>query len=286
MLNYNSYDMTVRCVDGLVAFDFGCHIIIVDNCSPDGSYERLRGHYSDSAVDVIKTGRNGGYGAGNNYGIHYAIDRYEVEVFAILNPDVIIPDADMIPRMTDKLMSDESYAIIGGMIVDHDGSYNLNYSGWNIPDITGLVDFVLLHGHRYRKSIDWPDVGDGLKRVDCVAGCFFMMKSACMREIGFFDESLFLYFEEISIGIRCKDKGYLTVIDTDARYYHEHVEPDNNALTFREKVGVTRSSYDSAKYICRNYYSSMALPLIWCAEMYNRLYLAVAYILHRIIRSR
>ena len=288
VLNYNSYDMCVRCVDGLLAFGLGCHIILVDNASPDDSYARLKEYYSRDTydlVDVIRTDHNGGYGAGNNAGIRFAIEQYGVDTIGIMNPDVVIPKPEVLSELMNVLHSDDSYAVIGGTIMGRDGACNLNYSGWNIPTLFGLVDFVFLHGHRYKRRIDWPEVADGVKRVDCVAGCFFLMKSACMSEIGFFDEDIFMYFEEISVGIRIRKAGYTAVLSTDAVYYHDHQEADDSKLSLLDKIGLTRSSYDSARVICRKYYSVFGLPLIWLAEMVNRIILASSWIVHKAIRK-
>ncbi|MBQ9334739.1 MAG: glycosyltransferase [Lachnospiraceae bacterium] len=286
VLNYNSYDMTVRCVDGLAAFDLGCRIIVVDNCSPDGSYERLCDRYSESEVDVIRSDRNGGYGAGNNFGIRYAIDRYGAEVAGILNPDVIISDRDMIPMMVDRLCADERYALIGGAILDSEGHADLKRSGWNIPGVWGLAETQLIHSRRYAGDPVFDRIEPGLIRTECVAGCFFLATTDSLRKIGFFDENIFLYGEEISLGIRLKEAGYIVLIAEDAGYCHDHQAPDDSELTFREKVLLTRNSYESRKYLCRRYYSLPGLVLLWCAEMYNRIYLAAAYVFHRILRRR
>lgn len=54
--------------------DYVRHILVVDNFSTDNSVQLLSDIISEK-VEVIVSNKNGGYGAGNNYGIKYLIDK-------------------------------------------------------------------------------------------------------------------------------------------------------------------------------------------------------------------
>ncbi len=286
VLNYNSYEDTRRCADRILSFDLGCRIIIVDNCSSDDSYSLLSNIYGDRGdVDVLQTGSNGGYGAGNNFGIRYAIEKYDAEIVVIINPDVYLPDAAILPAMAECLCSDEKYGIIGARIVGRNGDCSLAWSAWNIPTVTELADHHFLHTHRYSKPVIREEISPGLLKVDCVAGCFFMAKVSCLSDIGFFDENMFLYFEETSIGIRCKKKGYITLLAEDLCYYHDHRLPDNDSLSLRQKMSLTSDQYRSARYLRKMYYPPIGAVLLWLVEVLNRVILFGAFIKHRIRKS-
>lgn len=65
VLNYNSTEDTISCVNKINSFAGGYHIIVVDNCSPDNSFDIIKKHFKgDHNVDVIKTGSNDGYSSG------------------------------------------------------------------------------------------------------------------------------------------------------------------------------------------------------------------------------
>ncbi|MGZ1160603.1 glycosyltransferase, partial [Lactobacillus delbrueckii subsp. bulgaricus] len=66
VLNYNSTEDTIFCVNKINSFDGDYHIIVVDNCSTDNSFDIIKRHFKeDHNVDVIKTDSNGGYSSGN-----------------------------------------------------------------------------------------------------------------------------------------------------------------------------------------------------------------------------
>ncbi|SCY07575.1 Glycosyltransferase, GT2 family [Lachnospiraceae bacterium XBB2008] len=283
VLNYNSGDDTRRCVDRILSFDLGCWMIIVDNCSTDDSYSRLMDAYgANDEVDVLQTGSNGGYGAGNNFGIRYAIDKYSADMVAIVNPDVYFPDGDIIPVMADRLRSKDEYGIIGARIVGRDGDCSPAWSTWSIPTVTELADHLFLQPRRYSKKPERNEVSPGLLKVGCVTGCFFLASVKCLSDIGFFDENIFLYYEETSLGIRCRDKGYITLFAEDLCYYHDHHLPDNKSMTLKQKISLTRDQYNSARYLCKKYYPRIGLFLLWTVEQANRFLLFVSYIKYKI----
>ncbi|MEO0322002.1 MAG: glycosyltransferase, partial [Myxococcota bacterium] len=84
----------------------GSRIHIVDNDSQDGSLERLKAAVAEAAwedVRVSSSGRNGGYGAGNNFAIRQALkDPNPPDYIYILNPDAT-PAEDAVAALVDQL---------------------------------------------------------------------------------------------------------------------------------------------------------------------------------------
>ena len=67
-------------------------LVIVDNDSQDGSFEKLRDAVAarpwKSRAEVLQSGHNGGFGAGNNFGIRHNLSSNDpADYFYILNPD-------------------------------------------------------------------------------------------------------------------------------------------------------------------------------------------------------
>lgn len=282
ILNYKSVDDTFTCVEQLLSFQEKFHIIVVDNHSPDDSFARISEKYKDiDQVDVVDTGENRGYSAGNNFGIHYAMDRYHVDTIAILNPDVWIPNVNVLRVMLEKLYWDDSFAVIGASVINKDETYNPAYSSWDIPSNRQVISGQFLKSNRYKKARTVPIIAPNLAQVECVAGCFFMAKVSHLEQIGYLDENVFLYNEENILGIRCKRQGYKEVLAVDQFYYHNH-KKSKAPLPFRKKVTINKNAYISRKYLCKTYYSKALLPWIWCAEMINRIYLTGCYFYDKI----
>ena len=283
ILNYNSYEDTVRCVDRLLSFKEDYRIVVVDNNSPDGSGERLQARYNGTPdTDVILSDRNGGYGAGNNIGIRFADERFSADTVAIINPDVDIPASVVLRTLYDKLNSNERYGIIGACLTFRDGSFNLNYSAWNIPTPAQIAGKQSLFTRRYKIRFKEDILEPGVLKTECIAGCFFMARMDVMKQIGLFDENMFMFNEEDAIGIRCRDAGYLAVLMPDQHYYHDHHTPSKEGMTFSSKVHDTADSYVTAKYLCRKYYNGKGLVRLWIVEVINRIYLALAYFKYKI----
>ena len=93
ILNYITYDETVKCVESIFNnidtknFD----IVIVDNCSPDKSGEKLVNRYiNNSNIHVLLNKDNIGFLAGNNVGYIYARNKLNSEFIVMLNSDTFL----------------------------------------------------------------------------------------------------------------------------------------------------------------------------------------------------
>ena len=107
ILNYRTAEMTERAAHAALAAMQGVEgaIVIVDNDSQDGSCERLSAAMKEQArVRVIQSGRNGGFGAGNNVGIRAGLaDGARPDFVYLLNSDAF-PEPDAIARLRDYLL--------------------------------------------------------------------------------------------------------------------------------------------------------------------------------------
>ena len=290
VLNYQCEADTLFCVERLLSFGSDFHIIVVDNQSPDGSYERLKAQLGGRpCVDVLQSERNGGYSYGNNYGMRYAIEHYGSTVLGILNPDVILPRLDVLSVMKERLESDPTFAVIGGACITSYGTYNPNLFGWSIPTGRELLrQHFCIRGVSNRNTLvrEFDMIGESTARIGCIQGCYYLMKTSVMQEIGFLDESVFMYHEENILGIRIRRAGYKEVLALDQFYVHNHKKVVHRRMPFKKKLASSKATYESLKYLLRTYYSPTLLPLLWCVEMLNRLYLGCAWVANLFLKER
>lgn len=79
-----------RCLDSLRQSTYAVSVVIVDNGSEDGTVEFVRGNYPE--VHLMESGKNLGFGQGNNEGIRYAM-RKGCDYVYLLNQDAyVFPD--------------------------------------------------------------------------------------------------------------------------------------------------------------------------------------------------
>lgn len=284
VLNYKNCRDTIACVDKLIETGAEAEIIIVDNASLDESYDILSKRYRDiENINVIYSSKNGGYSAGNNIGVRYAIDKFGSDTIAIMNPDIIIPKADVLYSLYNKLHSSNEYGIIGGVAITN-GIFSMRRCCWNIPKSIEVVTTHFIKSGNQHGNADYKWLDNGLVQSECIAGCFFMIKTDVFLNLGLFDENVFLYNEENILGIKLKKMGFKAVVSLSDFYYHNHDYKNNKDKGFINKVMATKNTFDSRKYMCKKYYSKALIPMLYFTEGLNRIYLACCYISKKLLR--
>ena len=217
ILNYNDYSLTFNMIQKIKDFNEIDLIVIVDNCSIDNSYDKLK-ELENNKIKVLKTEKNMGYAAGNNYGLKYLMDK-NIDYVIISNPDITFENQD-IKRLKDDLENNDNIVLISPVISQN----NHILRGWKLPKFKEEVLSNINYFSRYlNKLLEYDDAyyNKKLISVDVVSGCFFMIRYNEFKEIGFFDPNTFLYYEENILGKKMKNKGYLSYIDTTITIKHE-----------------------------------------------------------------
>lgn len=214
VLNYNDADETKNYVKFVKGMNIYNHIIVVDNCSIDDSYDCLS-TLIDSTVMVYQTPRNGGYGYGNNYGIKIAADLGDKYV-AISNPDVRY-HGECVQNIID-FMNKSNAAVCAPCQYNGYSRKMIRDYAWKIPNYKKYV-FAALHiFNKYRKNdyiLDAPYI-----EVECVPGAFLVADIYKILKVDGYDENVFLYCEESMLGARLKKNGYRTYLAVGEKYYH------------------------------------------------------------------
>ena len=248
IVNYNDYETTKDFLKSIKNYKILDLIVVVDNNSTDDSYKLLKKLEKDNIV-VLKAQKNGGYGYGNNIGIKYAIKKLKECNIIISNPDIIVKEKT-IKRLLKVLNLKKEYAIVGPII----NTRGILDKGWRLS--TGFEELLLTipkYGTKNRNKIigynnDYYD--KEVKEVDVVSGCFFITKANCFKEIKYFDENLFLYYEENVISKKLKDRGYKIVLDTSSEIIHNHSVSINKTHSSYSKYKALK---ESQKYYLDNY---------------------------------
>ena len=245
ILNYNDPTNTIRYVNEIKRYKCIDRIVIVDNKSPDGSFQKLKKLSSDN-IDVIETDGNKGYAYGNNYAIRYINNKYgEFKYIAISNPDVEVSELAY-NRCLEFLDKNNKVAICAPRMYDiNDKPHQL--SGWKLRELhNDIMDSSMAltalinkpHLERYPSEVLDEDV----VYVDCVAGSFFIIKQSAFEKAGYFDENTFLYFEEDILGNKLKKLGYKNVILNTCKFKHyESVTVDQNMKFYKKFNNLQKS---------------------------------------------
>ena len=122
ILNYKSWQETIQEADlcnEFLKIDYQ-NIIIVDDDSPNDSYEMLSKENVNRKYVLIKSEENKGYASGNNIGMKYAFNEgYKYAL--ILNNDIIIEDQKLIKKLIATFRKDSSLAVVNPDIYSPNG---------------------------------------------------------------------------------------------------------------------------------------------------------------------
>lgn len=114
ILHYIVEKETEKCVDSILKLKGEKRVVIVDNDSPNHSFEELQKYYQENKeVIVLKNAENNGFAKGNNYGYEYIKKNFEDIDFIIpMNNDMEIQQEDFIEKIN-EIYEKEKFYVLG-----------------------------------------------------------------------------------------------------------------------------------------------------------------------------
>lgn len=265
ILNYNDSETTTQLIDNISNYESIDHIVIVDNCSTDESYEVLKKNHEERC-DVIKTDFNGGYAYGNNYGFKYLEQRYNPDIIFIANPDIEFPE-EYIDTILKQFAKHPTFSILSGISIEANGEKSKGY--WDAPSYLDsfLSSFILYRIHKNnRKKIEnskWEKERNTKTHeiigVEAIQGSFLAIKSEVFKKIGYMDEGTFLFYEENILAKKLAAHGYKSGIIDGLYYKHNHSVSIKKTL---KAVQTYKIHLQSKRYYEINYNSTSGIKLM------------------------
>lgn len=227
VVNYRTAESTLAAALSLVPAMGGLgKIVVVDNDSQDGSFERLsreiRDRRLEGRIDVVASPMNGGFGYGNNVAIHRAYDSEDVpDYFYLLNPDALAEE-DTVRTLVEFMDRSPEVGIAGTRIHGMDGEQHI--SAFRFPSPLSELERGLRLGVATRVLRKWvvaPERPRRTQEIDWVSGASVMLRREMLEAAGAFDEQFFLYFEETDLCFRARQAGFRTWYVHEASVRHE-----------------------------------------------------------------
>lgn len=230
ILNWRTADMTLRSAESALAAMAGIDgaLTIVDNNSGDGSFEAMAAEVAARGWDkgphqvrVLQSGHNGGYGAGNNYGIRAGLPGGERPDYVYLLNSDAFPAPGAIRALLDHLEAHPKTGFAGSYIHGQDG--DTHRTAFRFPSAASEFESQIRFGpvsKLLKNSIVAAPIPTATARVDWLAGASLMMRQDVLDQIGLFDETFFLYFEETDLCRRAARAGWPTDYVVESRVMH------------------------------------------------------------------
>ena len=189
VVNYNGADAIDRCLEALVATAgaVSTEILVVDNASTDGSdsIAEAAAERHDS-VRLLRSATNRGYAGGVNLALAGARGAY----VAVLNMDVVVSPDWLDPLVAFSEATPDAGAVCPLIVLDSDPD-RINAAGQNVH-VTGLGFNRWLGEPRGR-------AGSAPFRVSGLHGAAFLIRRDLFESIGGWNESGFLYHEDVEL---------------------------------------------------------------------------------------
>jgi GT2 family glycosyltransferase len=206
IINWNTRDYLARCLDSLAQGGLegvSAEVWVVDNASSDGSAELVGARYPWARL--VANERNLGFAAANNAVMRQAAGR----LFLLLNADMVVP-AGVIRELASRMAVRPEVGIAACRQVDGGGaeleSYMFEYMGGRVP---GAVPVPARPAGEAREvEVAW------------VWGSGMMVRREMFEQTGGFDESFFLYYEDLDWCWRVRRAGWKVLCYPDLQVTH------------------------------------------------------------------
>lgn len=248
-VNFNSADDTCELLDSFLEYSStGIDISVVDNNSSDHSVDILNSYFSDNGftpvgdeekllhsgheillqaykreyreikfiVHYFRSSFNGGFGFGNNIPLKYFLPQDRFNYYWVLNNDIVFNECQ-IEQFLERSQSEVGSPVIGSRLIYEGDRDRLQAIGGRFNSFTGKGG----HVGEGLNPLDVDECNAALSSVDYPIGACMFFPKAFFSLVGIFDEDYFLYFEELDLVLRARNKGERFVVLADTHIYHK-----------------------------------------------------------------
>lgn len=279
ILNYNTYNETVECIESIEKkLDTDEYrIVIIDNASKDDSADKLEKYIRiKKKIELIRTRQNLGFANGNNVGISYVNEKYHPRFVVVLNSDTELIQDDLVCKLNKEFENSE-FSLLGPLVLNADGRCD------NSPHFPPKRESLKKELRTFEK--EKKIIKCGLYRPYCgirkirelfsqkvlkkstpvhrnmefhqyqrqvvLQGCFLVFSYKAFEYIDGFDERTFLYYEEAILFTKLMKRGLVTVYDPEIVIYHKDGRSTNTVTNnSRDKLLFMNKCYrDSARVL-------------------------------------
>ena len=220
IVNYNVQCFLEQCIISVIAAckNIEAEIIVVDNDSTDGSKLFFNNRFK--AVQFIWLKRNLGFAKANNIGLTAA----RGSTILFLNPDTIVAE-DCFEQCIGFFHSKDNVGALGIRMIDGSGFFlkeskrgfpSLFTSFCKLSGLTALFPSSTFFANYYLGHL--PENQN--HPVAVLSGAFMMVDKKILDKLGGFDETFFMYAEDIDLSYRIQKAGYLNYYFAESTIIH------------------------------------------------------------------
>lgn len=281
IVNYNTRDLLRACLRSLSQAAAACEttVWVVDNASPDGSAQMVRGEFPH--VRLVESARNGGFAYANNLALGAILGpagAWEPQApergsfsqgrspakpppggafdyVLLLNPDTVAPPGSL-DGLVAYMEQHPAVGACGPKLLLADGTLDLACRrSFPTPEVSfyRMVGLAKLFPRsprfaRYNMTFLDPDVE---AEVDAVVGACMLVRAGVVREVGLLDETFFMYGEDLDWCYRIKQYGWRIMYVPQVTVHHY-----KRAASSQRPFQSIRAFYDAMRVFYRKHYAA------------------------------
>lgn len=247
ILHYLTLADTLEAVASIKQYEKESQIVIVDNASGNGTFEKLKEIYKDeNCVDVISALSNVGFAKGNNLGIMYAREHYSPDFICLINNDILL-----IEEISSKIKQEyvrSHFSVLGPMIYTANGRCNDN-PGRSQPmgkeELRVLINYLdmMIFASKIHMGSLFESLYNGLREIRRkfrgkktdnghktylvreenvqLHGCFLVLSKRFFEHFDGLYSGTFLYMEEDILFWQLRQKNLTSVYLPDIHVFHK-----------------------------------------------------------------
>jgi N-acetylglucosaminyl-diphospho-decaprenol L-rhamnosyltransferase len=205
---------------------FATEVLVLDNCSRDGSVQAAREH--PTVDETIELHERRGKAANDSELLGRAGGRYAL----LLNEDSeLLPGATV--ALWRALEGHAQAACAGARLLRPDGQAQA--CAWRFPSVaTALATALLAH-----RSYVVQSRGKRVREVDWCQSSALLVRREAAAQVGYLDPDFFVYSDEVDFARRLRDSGWRSLYVPSAQAIH-HEQLSTGALPERRIVELSR----------------------------------------------
>lgn len=228
IVTYNAKKWFQLSIGSCLKYAPGVPLYVVDNNSHDNTADLIASEYPN--VHLIKSASNTGFAAGNNVGLKQALAA-GAEAVLLLNQDAEITAAT-VENLQTYLEANPKVAAVQPVILLPDGAVN------SIGNSFHYLGFAEARGNGLSLGKAWSEIYGQAESAEppYISGAAVLLRSVALRQVGLFDEDLFMYHEDLELSWRFRVNGWhLGVIKNSLAIHHYEAERSKRQIYFMER---------------------------------------------------
>lgn len=196
VVNWKQNEITAQCLDSLKRQTAPHFVVLVENeCREQSAFENREG------IAVIKNAKNLGYSKAINQGLEVALKKQPFAVL-LLNNDALFEKENALELMLESLQLDSQIGAVAAALVKGNACY---LHKWAVLHPLLGPEFVGMN-----QKVDPPGAYD----AEYLSACCLLIRRETLQDVGFWDESFFMYFDDMDWCHRARLKSWRLILQT------------------------------------------------------------------------